>query len=73
MYHGVFWMIKNEQINVPTTLTITLRSRNVQYHERYQTDSLSPVMNRASCMRFSRSSRRRVVTEINEKAITKHK
>lgn len=73
MYHGVFWKRKSEQITVPTILTIMVRSRNVQYQEMYHTYSLRPVMNRASCIRFSLSSKRRVATEIMEKAITKHK
>lgn len=72
-YHGVFWKMKNEQIKVPTTLTIKLRSRNVQYQEMYHTYSLRPVMNKASCIRFSRSSKRRVATEIIEKTITKQR
>lgn len=73
MYHGVFWKRKSEQIKVPTTLKMMLRSRKVKYHEMYHTYSFRPVISKASCMRFSRSSRRRVVTEIREKAITKHK
>lgn len=70
IYQGVFSNMKRVQRIVPRILTRTLRMRNVKYQERYQTNSFSPVISIASCIRFSRSSSRRVAIEIIGKAMT---